>query len=317
MSGKARKLAAAARRVAARSARRVRDVPQAGPQALGRGSRAAPGAGAGSAIVRSARMTPTKERAFAAKHQPAPALGEEQPRDDRPDRAREVELERVQGHGVRDPLLRHEARDHRLVGGGRLGLHEPGREGDEHDRGDAEVPGQVEHAQQHRHRHLEPLRREQDEPAVDAVGHRSPEQHEGEERHLLGEAAQAQVEGVAEAGVDDPGQRHVLDPGADAGEEGARPQQAEAAVGEGRQEAGQRARLARAELPSSSGARTSSRSSSRRRSRPACAPSAPSPCGGGGGGSPSVSRSFVLLFSSPWRRARARPPSGSPRPGPG
>jgi len=190
-------------------------------------------------------MTPTKESAFAAKHQPAPGVGEEQARHDRPDRAGEVELERVQGHRVRDPLLRHEGGDHRLVGGGRLGLHEPRHERDQDDRGDAEVAGQEERPEQQRHRHLDPLRGEQDETAVDAVGHRSPEQHEGEERHLLGEAAQAQVEGVAEAGVDDPGQRHVLDPGADAREERPRPQQAEGPVAEGDQEAGQRARLAR------------------------------------------------------------------------
>ena len=54
-----------------------------------------------------------------------------------------------------------------------------------------------------------------------------------------------EVEGVSDAGVDEPGERHVLDPGADAREEGARPQQAEALEGERGQEARQRSRVAR------------------------------------------------------------------------
>ena len=38
-----------------------------------------PAGGGGNAIVRSARMTPTKESAFAAKHHPAPAWARRRP----------------------------------------------------------------------------------------------------------------------------------------------------------------------------------------------------------------------------------------------
>ncbi len=78
MSGKARKLAAAAKRVAARS----RGVPFTCRRPASRLSRKlsrGPGTGRGNSIVRRARMTPMNESAFAAKHQPAPAWARSSP----------------------------------------------------------------------------------------------------------------------------------------------------------------------------------------------------------------------------------------------
>jgi hypothetical protein len=121
----------------------------------------------------------------------------------------------------------------------RATAHEAGRERDGHDRDDAEATCEVEGAQHESHRHLEQLRGEQDAAAVDAVRDRPSQQHEGQQGQLLREAAQPEIEGVAETGLDQPGQRDVLRPGADAGQERPRPEQTERAVREAGQESRQ------------------------------------------------------------------------------
>ena len=164
------------------------------------------------------------------------AARQQQARDHGPDRAREVELQRVQRDRVRDLRRRHHAREHRLVGGRRLRLGEAGQERQRP--GWARCPGGqcVEHAQRRRERHLQDLRREQDGAAVDAVRHGAAHQHERDERRLGRERAQAQVEGIAHPRVDEPGQRHVLGPGAQAAQERADPEQAVVAVPESLEE---------------------------------------------------------------------------------
>ncbi len=109
MSGKARKLAAAARSVAERS----RGVPltcrrparRLSPR-LSRG----PATGGGNSIVRSARMTPTNESAFAAKHQPAPAWARSSPATTGP-----IARERLNWSEFRATALAIRSRGTRLV----------------------------------------------------------------------------------------------------------------------------------------------------------------------------------------------------------
>jgi hypothetical protein len=153
------------------------------------------------------------------------------------DRARQVELQRVQGHRVRNLLRRHQGREHRLVGGRGLRLGQAGEERDQQDRHDPEAAERVEDAEGGREQHLQDLRREQDPPAVHAVGHRSAHEHERDERRIGGEGAQPEVERVHEADVDEPRQRDVLGPRADAAQERAGPEQAEVAIREAAQEA--------------------------------------------------------------------------------
>ena len=73
----------------------------------------------GTCTSRSARIaaiTNRNEMPFRPKHATMPKRGERDAGDDRADHARQVELDRVERHGVRQVLLADERRDQRLVG---------------------------------------------------------------------------------------------------------------------------------------------------------------------------------------------------------
>jgi hypothetical protein len=100
------------------------------------------------------------------------------------------------------------------------------------------VAGVIEAGEDESQGELDDLRGQQDRFFVESIGQHAAEQHEGDERQLARELPPAQVRGVLELRVNDPREGHVLDPGADAGEEGPGPDQAEVANLEGREKRG-------------------------------------------------------------------------------
>ena len=133
MSGKARKLPAAPMRVSTESVGLPRTWRKPARRLWPRVSAAACADGGGTSIRASATITARNEIAFTAKQAPVPAARQQEARDHGADRAREVELERVQRDRVGDLRRRHHRREHRLVGGRRLRLGQPGEEGRDED----------------------------------------------------------------------------------------------------------------------------------------------------------------------------------------
>ena len=85
--------------------------------------------------------------------------------------------------------------------------------------------------------HLDVLRGEQHLAAVEAVGEDSAEEGEHHDGELAEEEVEAEVEGVLGEVVDEPALRELLDEGADGGDAGAGPHQAEVAIAEGSEDA--------------------------------------------------------------------------------
>ena len=116
------------------------------------------GAGRGMEMRQMARITARKDRTLTRKQGPVPAVAEQEGGEGRSHRPREVELERVQGHRVRNVGGRHDARQHRLVGGGRLGLRQARDERDGHDGDETEPIRRIEQTEQSGQGHLDDLR---------------------------------------------------------------------------------------------------------------------------------------------------------------
>ncbi len=159
--------------------------------------------------------------------------GEEQ----RAQHARDVELDRVQRHRVRQILLVDERRDERLIRGPAERLR---NSGDEREQEDVPHLHHLEVHQDRQHpggRHLQVLRCHEGPPPVVAIGEDAANQREQDDRQLLQEGVEAEEEGRIGQRDDEPVLRDDLHPRADARGAGAEPLHAEVAVGERREHA--------------------------------------------------------------------------------
>ena len=123
-------------------------------------------------------MTAKNDRPFSPKHAAAPSVVERDAREDRPDDAREVELDRVQRDRVRDVFLVDERRDERLVRRAAEGQREPDDERQNEDHPDLDAIRVDEAREEKRRRELDDLRDQEDPPAVHPVGKDAPEERE-------------------------------------------------------------------------------------------------------------------------------------------
>jgi hypothetical protein len=108
---------------------------------------------------------------------PARERVENQREDRRSQHAGDVELNRIEGDGVRQILLVDERRHERLIRRSAEGLRQPGDEGERQDVPDLDDAEIHERGQGGRGRHLHVLRRQQRPASVAAVG-----QHAADER---------------------------------------------------------------------------------------------------------------------------------------
>src|SRR5664280_2722208 len=119
-------------------------------------------------------------------------LVERDARENGADDAREIELDRVQGDGVRKVLPVDERRHERLVRGAAERLREAHDDRQHENHPDLDVIREDEAGEQERRRQLNDLREEEDSPAVPPVGEDASEEREEEERRLLEEGREAQ-----------------------------------------------------------------------------------------------------------------------------
>ena len=158
----------------------------------------------------------------------------------RPEHARDVELDRVERDRVRQVFLVDERGNERLVRRAAECLREARDEGQDQD-----VPD-LDHAEEHQQgqraggAHLDVLRGQERPAAITPVGEHTADEREEHDRQLLQERVEAEEKrGVCQR-EDEPVLRNDLHPGPDARGAGPEPLDAEIAVGEGRQHPPQR-----------------------------------------------------------------------------
>ena len=174
---------------------------------------------------------------------PVPVERQREGERHRPEHARDVELDRVQRHGVRQIFLVDERRNQRLIRRAAERLRDAG---DERQRQDVpDLDGLEVHQQRERGRgaHLDALRDDQGPPAIVAVGEHAADEREQDDRQLLQERVEPEEERrrIGQRN-DQPVLRDDLHPRADARRAGAEPLDAEVAIGERREHAPQRPR---------------------------------------------------------------------------
>ena len=150
--------------------------------------------------------------------QPEAGGGAEEERDageQRPEHAREIELNRVERDRVRQVLLVHERRDQRLIGGTAEGLREPGHERQRQDVPDAHVAEEHQRRQNERGGHLDVLRAEQQTTAIVAIGDDAADQREQQDRQLAEEIIEPEEERRLGEIENQPALRDLLHPRAD------------------------------------------------------------------------------------------------------
>ena len=176
--------------------------------------------------------------------------GECEAEEQRADHARDVELNRVQRDGVRQIFLVDERRDKRLVRRAAECLGEAGDRGEQQDVPDVHAHDlQVLQIHEQRERggraHLHVLRGDQRPTAIAPVGEHAADEREEDDRELLQERVEAEVERRVRKRQHEPVLRDDLHPRADARRAGAEPLHAEVTVGERREHAARGARAQR------------------------------------------------------------------------
>ena len=157
-------------------------------------------------------------------------LGECDAAQRRTDDARHVELNGLQGDGVRHVFFTDQRGNQRLVGGSAECLGETGNEREAENLPDADEMEGDEGGEQEGGAHLHALRDEQHLAALDAVGHHAADQGEQKDRDAAEEGIEAEQEGRVGELQNEPALGGNLHPGADAGGAGAYPHQAEVAI---------------------------------------------------------------------------------------
>ncbi len=162
----------------------------------------------------------------------------EQERSEHP---RQVELDRVQRDGVRQIFLVDERGQQRLIRRASERLRDARHERQRHDVPDLDDVEIHQDGERARRGHLDVLRRHQRLAAVVAIGEHAADEREEDDRQLLQERVEAEVERRIGQREDQPVLRDDLHPRADGRTAGADPLDAEIPVGEGRQHAPQAA----------------------------------------------------------------------------
>jgi hypothetical protein len=147
--------------------------------------------------------------------------------------AREIELDRVERHGVRQVLAIHQRRHQSLISRTAEGLREPDDERQAQNHPDLHGVGEQKDREKGGAAHLHVLRAEQDTAAVHTIGQDPAEEGKHEKRRVAQKCVEAQQEGRSRHREDQPVLRHLLHPRPDTRGEGAHPHQAEIAVREG------------------------------------------------------------------------------------
>ena len=163
--------------------------------------------------------------------------GERGREEQRPEHAREVELDGVERDGVRQIFLVHEHRQQRLVGRPAERLREARDERQREDVPDLDDVQIHQHGERGRGRHLDVLRREQRLAPVVAIGEHAADEREEDDRELLQERVEAQVKRRSGQRQHEPVLRDDLHPGADRRAARPNPLDPEIPIGEGRQRA--------------------------------------------------------------------------------
>jgi hypothetical protein len=159
-----------------------------------------------------------------------------QPEEQRPDDARDVELDRVERDRVGEIFLIDERRNERVVGRSAERLRAAGDERQREDVPDLDDVEVHQHRQRRRGAHLDVLRGQERAAAIVAIGEDAADQREEDDRQLLEEGVQPEEErtiGVGRQRHHQPVLRDDLHPGADARRAGANPLDAKIAIGEG------------------------------------------------------------------------------------
>ena len=112
----------------------------------------------------------------------------------RSNRYRHVELDRIQGNGVRHVLSVNQGRNQRLVRGPAESLGQSGDERKTENMPYVDNSGRHQDREQRRAPHLHVLRDEQNLPALDAVGHHAPDQREQEDGNAAEKLIQSEQE---------------------------------------------------------------------------------------------------------------------------
>jgi hypothetical protein len=164
-----------------------------------------------------------------------------EPEGERTEHARDVELNRVQRHRVRQIFLVDERWDERLVRRSAERLRAAGDERQHKDLPDLHHVHEHQQGQYSRGAHLHDLRRDERAPAIVAVGEDAADERKQDDRQLLQERIEPEEERRVRQRNDEPVLRDDLHPRADARGAGANPLDTEIAVGEGGQHPAQRA----------------------------------------------------------------------------
>jgi hypothetical protein len=141
-----------------------------------------------------------------------------------------IELDGVQGDGVRHVFAFDERGDERLIGGSSEGLGKTGDERETKNLPDLNVVGGDQNGEDGGRGHLQILRTEKDSTALEAVGDDSADEGEEEDRDSAEELVESEKECRMAEPVDEPALRHDLHPGANAGSASTDPHEAKIAI---------------------------------------------------------------------------------------
>ena len=199
----------------------------------------------------SAEITTKNDSAFNAKHALI-ACGSLEPTPDehrqrrtekqRPEHTRDVELDRVQRHGIRQVFLFDKRRDERLIRRPAERLRKTRGERQHQDVPDLDDLEIHEEGERARGRHLDVLRPNQCAPSIVSVGQHAADQGEEDDWQLLQEHVEPEEERGIGQRQHEPVLRDDLHPRADARRAGAEPLDAEVAVGKRGEHTAQRFR---------------------------------------------------------------------------